>query len=72
MKYWTSINTGHGFITSDDRGNFNVEGKPCNIWITDDNLAATQWAERNSATPTTKTAAEELWAALPPEPVMPL
>ena len=72
MKYCTAIDTGHGFITSADRVNFNIEGKPCNIWITDDSLAATQWAERNSATPTTQAAAEALWAALPPAQVLPL
>ena len=70
MKYWTAITTGYGFITNDDRTNFSIEGKPCNIWVTDDSLAATQWATRNEALPTTQSAAEALWAALPQQEPM--
>lgn len=72
MKYWNAINTGTGFITSDDRGNFHIEGMPCDVWITDDNFAATQWAERNNAALITQQEAEALWAALPPPQELPL
>ena len=72
MKYWTAMNTGFGFITAEDRANFSIEGKPCNIWVTEDNLAARQWAARNTATETTQAEAEALWAALPAvEPMHP-
>ncbi len=66
MKYWTAINTGYGFITNHDRINFNIEGKPLNIWITDVNQAAHQWAERNNAIEITQAEAEALLASLPP------
>lgn len=71
MKYWRAINTGYGFITSEDRSNFTIEGKPADIWITDDNFAANEWASRVGAQPITQSEAEAILAAIPQTTVMP-
>lgn len=60
MKYYKAINTGHGFLTSEDRTGFTVEGKPCDIWVIEDNLHSEIWAERVGATEITQGKAEML------------
>ena len=66
MKYYTAINTGYGFLTSEDRTGFAIEGKPLNIWVVEDNLHAASWATRVGATEIPQAEAEALWAAMPP------
>lgn len=65
MKYWRALNTGYGFITSEDRSNFAIEGKPGDVWITEDNFAASEWATRVNAQSITQAEANAILAALP-------
>ena len=61
MKYYKAINTGYGFLTSEDRTGFIVEGRPCDIWVVEDNLHSETWALRVGATEMTQGKAEMLW-----------
>ena len=65
-QYCTATNTGKGFITNEDRGQFFIAGHPGNVWIVGGNnngtekLAASAWINRVSATNKTKIQAQAL------------
>jgi hypothetical protein len=57
MRYIQAENTGKGFITHQDREDFEIQGFG-DIWVTDDSDAAVQWSIRVNGTELTKEQAE--------------
>ncbi len=56
MAYYTTANTGKGFITHADNESAHVAGYPGDVWVTEN----TTWATRVSATEKTKVEAQAL------------
>ena len=46
--YCTATNTGKGFITHQDRGDFYIRGFIANVWVVEKNLAGANWISRVS------------------------
>ena len=46
--YCTATNTGKGFITHQDRGDFYIRGFIANVWVVEKNLAGADWISRVS------------------------
>lgn len=73
MLYCIAINTGVGFITHEDRENFDIAGYPGNVWVTFDNVAALAWMTRTGTLPIFKAEAQAaLDAACYPDAPVPL
>jgi|TARA_B110000444_G_scaffold181468_1_gene170284 hypothetical protein len=56
MAYYTTPNTGKGFITHTDNESSHVAGFPGDVWVTENST----WASRVSAVSKTKTQAQAL------------
>jgi hypothetical protein len=56
MAYYTTPNTGKGFITHADNESSHVAGFPGDVWVTENST----WASRVSATSQTKVEAQAL------------
>jgi len=56
MAYYTTANTGKGFITHADNESAHVAGYPGDVWVTENST----WAARVSATEKTKAEAQLL------------
>jgi len=56
MAYYTTANTGKGFITHADNESAHVAGYPGDVWVTENST----WAARVSATEKTKVEAQAL------------
>ena len=73
MLYCIAINTGIGFITHQDRADFDIAGYPGDVWVTSDNAAALAWITRNGTLPTSKAEAQAVVdAAYSPDTSVPL
>ena len=46
--YCTATNTGKGFITHQDRGDFYIRGFIANVWVVEKNLKGANWISRVS------------------------
>lgn len=46
--YCTATNTGKGFITHQDRGDFYIRGFIANVWVVEKNLEGANWISRVS------------------------
>lgn len=53
--YCVAVNRGKGFITSQDRNNFDLRGYPGDVLVVEDNAHGVAWVNREG---TTKTKAE--------------
>jgi hypothetical protein len=60
MLYVIAENTGVGFITHEDKFNFQIQGFISNLWVLDDNEFSKMWVIRNNGLEITKQAAQEL------------
>jgi hypothetical protein len=58
--YGTATNTGKGFFTHEDRGNFFLRGYPADVWVTSYNEKAVLWFTSNNAVEKTKAEAQGL------------
>ena len=58
--YGTAANTGKGFFTQEDRGNFFLKGYPDNVWVTSYNEKAALWFSAKNAVEKTKAEAQSL------------
>jgi len=58
--YCTATNTGKGFITHQDRGDFYIRGFLANVWVVEKNLAGANWISRVSGTSKTYTEAKTI------------
>ena len=52
-------NTGKGFVTLDDRSDFNIIAISLDVWDVEDNAASQAWVTRVDGTIITKEIAEE-------------
>ena len=46
--YCTATNTGKGFITHQDRGDFYIRGFIANVWVVEKNIEGANWISRVS------------------------
>ena len=58
--YGTATNTGKGFFTQEDRGNFFLRGYPADVWVTSYNEKAALWFSAKNAVEKTKAEAQSL------------
>ena len=58
--YGTATNTGKGFFTREDRGNFFLRGYPADVWVTGYNEKAALWFSAKNAVEKTKAEAQSL------------
>jgi len=58
--YGTATNTGKGFFTQEDRGNFFLRGYPADIWVVSYNEKAALWFAAKNAVEKTKAEAQSL------------
>ena len=58
--YGTATNTGKGFFTREDRGNFFLRGYPADVWVVGYNEKAALWFSAKNAVEKTKAEAQSL------------
>ena len=58
--YGTATNTGKGFFTHEDRGNFFLRGYPADVWVLSYNEKAALWFSSKNAVEKTKAEAQGL------------
>ena len=58
--YGTATDTGKGFFTREDRGNFFLRGYPANVWVLSYNEKAALWFSSKNAVEKTKAEAQGL------------
>ena len=58
MLYVQATHTGKGFITHEDRNNFDIRNVATDIWILEDNAQSQLWIARVSGTIKTKDEAQ--------------
>lgn len=58
MIYVQATHTGKGFVTHEDRNNFDIRNISNDIWILDDNAESQLWIARVSGTIKTKDEAQ--------------
>ena len=58
--YCTATNTGKGFFTHEDRGNFFLAGHPGDVWVVGNNAAGISWINRVSGTAKVKAEAQAI------------
>ena len=58
--YGTATNTGKGFFTREDRGNFFLRGYPADVWVLSYNEKAALWFSAKNAVEKTKAEAQSL------------
>ena len=58
--YGTATNTGKGFFTREDRGNFFLRGYPADVWVLSYNEKAALWFSAKNAVEKTKAEAQGL------------
>jgi len=61
--YGTATNTGKGFFTNEDRGNFFLRGYPGEVWVTSYNEKAVLWFTSHNAVEKTKAEAQAIVTA---------
>ena len=58
--YGTATNTGKGFFTNEDRGNFFLRGYPAEVWVVGNNEKGALWLAEKNGVEKTKAEAQAL------------
>ena len=61
--YGTATNTGKGFFTNEDRGNFFLRGYPAEVWVVGNNEKGALWLAEKNGVEKTKAEAQDLITA---------
>ena len=61
--YGTATNTGKGFFTNEDRGNFFLRGYPGDVWVVGNNEKGALWLAEKNGVEKTKSEAQALVTA---------
>ena len=59
-NYSVMVNTGKGFITTEDSSAFWLRGYPANVWVATDLRESRKWVARNNGVSKTKDQAQTL------------